>query len=802
MTAFALKNYQQQTLNTLRDYFRLAVQMNDVDLAFYHIARHQYQPVPQVPRPPYICLRVPTGGGKTLMACHAISIAANEFLRQERSVVLWLVPTNTIKDQTLRALNDRSHPYRQALDSTLDSRVTVLNIEQALRVQRSVMDSDTVIIVSTLAAPRIGDTEKRKLYDQNGSLMSHFDGVPDHLMAGLETYDGTDKPIPSLANVLYLRKPIVVMDEAHNARTQLSFDTLARFDPSCIIEFTATPATGPPSPSNVLCHVSASELKTEQMIKLPIVLEMRSDWQETIQSARNKRDELEAAAIQEQGAGGPYLRPIVLLQAQRIDEDLPFDAVREFLRNSLGIPEEQIAVEIGSRSDLAGRDVLSPLCPVRYIITVDKLREGWDCSFAYVLCSVRHMGSPTAVEQILGRILRMPQAERKAHPDLNRAYAFVSSYRFSETAAGLEVMKVLRDGLEANGFTRYEALQSLQSRLPDMDAPFGGLFRDAETRIAPADRGERFAVPQLALWQDGELEPVDETVFLQAPWNLAECDHKLTDDEYAGPEVRGAQWEVDINEQGRAVGRYISSLQQHLAMLIPCDITTTEKLALWLDRHIYHPDIPQVQSMLFLLRLVENLTKERGFPLDAIARDRLNLRSAAEAKIDFYRRCVVQKAYQQVLFGTSPVQVQVGPDMVFTFDAASYPLNQRYEGSLEFHKHYYGAIAAMNDEEAQCALRIDMLPEVRYWVRNLERKPDSAFWLQTSSDKFYPDFVALLQDERILAVEYKGSHIATGADTDEKNKLGRLWAEKSNGRCLFALVTAGDIDSKLKGLVG
>ena len=62
----------------------------------------------------------------------------------------------------------------------------------------------------------------------------------------------------------------------------------------------------------------------------------------------------------------------------------------------------------------------------------------------------------------------------------------------------------------------------------------------------------------------------------------------------------------------------------------------------------------------------------------------------------------------------------------------------------------------MNSEEAECAVFIDGLDEVEYWVKNLERS-DYSFWLQTCSDKFYPDFVVRLKDGRILVVEYKGA---------------------------------------------
>jgi type III restriction enzyme len=253
---------------------------------------------------------------------------------------------------------------------------------------------------------------------------------------------------------------MVIVDEAHNARTDLSFKTLAGFDPSLILELTATPqlASNPSKgeyPSNVLFHVSAAELKAEDMIKLPIRLNTDRDWLQVMGQARDCRAMLEEAAKAERAATGEYIRPIILFQAQSkssTDPDrLTIEKVYGALREA-GVPEDQIARHGGGFNELdAIPDIASEDCPVRYVITIQKLREGWDCPFAYVLCSVAALTSATAVEQILGRVLRMPKARRKGQDVLNRAYAFVTSDNFQETA------EKLKDGLvEGAGFNRLE----------------------------------------------------------------------------------------------------------------------------------------------------------------------------------------------------------------------------------------------------------------------------------------------------------------------------------------------------------
>ncbi len=466
-----LKIYQQRSLDVLGKYFQNCKQMGNANLAFYATTLDvmgegiNYHEVDELPGLPYVCLRVPTGGGKTLMASHAVSVATREFLGLDHSFVLWLTPSTTIRDQTLKALKDRKHPYRAALESTLGS-VTVLELSEALYLSPSILSTDTVILVTTTQAFRIGDPELRKVYEASGALMSHFDTVP--ASADVDRYEN-GKPMPSLANLLRMHRPIVIVDEAQNVRSPLSFETLARFNPSCILEFTATPHRED-HPSNVLYSISARELKAESMIKLPLRLETRPNWKELIGDAILKLRELEGLAEAERAQTGEYLRPIMLLQAQPLragKQTVSVEVVESCLTEDYNIPAEQIIRATGKDDELGDMDLTATNCPVRYIITVQKLREGWDCSFAYVLCSVAEQHSATAVEQIVGRVLRMPKATRKQTPELNMAYAYIASSNFIET------LNTLADALVENGFEKQEAAQLVTQAQPK---DFGPLF--------------------------------------------------------------------------------------------------------------------------------------------------------------------------------------------------------------------------------------------------------------------------------------------------------------------------------------
>jgi type III restriction enzyme len=357
--------------------------------------------------------------------------------------------------------------------------------------------------------------------------------VGDGLRSGVTVNDGAEwaalqitslvfpsgKPKPSLVNMLRLRRPVVIVDEAHNARTDLSFATLGNVLPSCIVEFTATPARTK-NPSNVLHHVSAAELKAADMVKLPLRVITRhpSQRDQLLSEAITLRADLEKLAIAESQQTGEYLRPIILLQAERVSDCEP---LRERLASEFGIPKEQVKISVGALDELPSADeIKSPKEPaVRFIITVQKLREGWDCPFAYVLCSLKETRSATAIEQIAGRILRLPNAKAKQHPDLNCAYAF--SVSDSITA----VLAELREALESNGFTAAEA-ERIIIPIPQGTLPLG--VQPKTVTVSPAEIDATVAQVQVvALAGKARIDSAKGEITVLVPLDAEEAD-KLT----------------------------------------------------------------------------------------------------------------------------------------------------------------------------------------------------------------------------------------------------------------------------------
>jgi type III restriction enzyme len=474
---FQLKGYQERTLEALDLYFRRCIERGEPKRAFIDAFTEltgnakAYNAISGFPADmPYVCLRLPTGGGKTLLAGFACALANQRLLHIEHSLVLWLVPSRAIMAQTLRTLKNRKDPLRRGLEEGWGrwpgcGKVSVMDLAEARSITRATLDTETVIIVATAQAFRVEDTEIRKVYESSGALMHHFEGLNEEQRRNLRTEEN-GAAVFSLENVFRLRRPVLVVDEAHNARSELSFETLARFRPSCILELTATPDEKK-NPSNVLHSVSAGELKEEQMVKLPILLAAETNWQNLLAGAIARRNDLRELARREEADGGDYVRPIVLIQAQPQDhktgkDTLHAEKIKAELMENHHIPEAEIAIATGTHRELDDVDLFSKSCPVNYVITQQALAEGWDCSFAYVLASVAEMASPKAVEQLLGRVLRMPFAQSRATPALNKAYAFVLSSRFRQAA------ETLRDALvNCAGFERKDASEFITAARAD-----------------------------------------------------------------------------------------------------------------------------------------------------------------------------------------------------------------------------------------------------------------------------------------------------------------------------------------------
>ena len=462
------------------------------------------------------------------------------------------------------------------------------------------------------------------------------------------------------------------------------------------------------------------------------------------------------------------------------------------------------------------------------------------------------------MEQLFGRVLRMPYARRRQAAELNRAYAYASEPSVGEAA------QALVDKLVNMGFEEDEAQDNVQLDLPHDDAD-GGLFdppdpptfshtlpaapatvaalreiqhegltvREAaggaveitvtgdvddrldaaiydatgeadhqgiaeaieqyrattKPRSSPAQRGAPFAVPRLVCEIQGNVEFADTDVFMEfIDWSPLDYPARLDDREFT---VRETAHSFEIDIDGRQVRHQFLDAQEQLVLNVAVEGWTPERLVVWLERQVREIDLDPDALRKWLSALVRSLTDRRGIGIAALMRCKFILARKIRDKIDAFRQQEQDKAYQRYLFAPE-ARVETSFDEAFVFRDGMYADQRRYRGRWKPSKHFLGPDTVLafdgadGGEEMQCAQALDRLPEVTYWIRNVARH-SASFWLPTATGKFYPDFVALLNDGRSFVVEYKGAHIAEGPDTDEKRAVGELWEQRSEGKGLFLM---------------
>lgn len=762
---FALKSYQVAALEALEGFFE---RVRAVGLAQAWKAEVGYDAT-ALGEVPAVCVRIPTGGGKTLLAAHAVGRVGKPLCGNDAPVVLWLVPSDAIRTQTLAALQSPRHPCREALAGQFGDALRVCALDELATVNPH--ESNAIVVVATIQTFNVKDKTIRNVYAVDESLAPHFqaltpqqtkrlDCIAEADLAAQPYLTATDlgKVKSSLANWLVLHRPLVIVDEAHNNRTEQAFRTLRNLHPLGLIELTATPTTG----GNVLWHVGAQALQREEMIKLPIVLmEHPTGWKDAVRDAILTRDRLETLALKEPD----YIRPVLLFQAEAKNGEATVEALLAHLISADGekLDRRQIAVATGEQKELDGIVLADPACPIRYVITVEALKEGWDCPFAYVLCSLQDAKSAKDVEQLLGRVLRMPYARSRATLELNKAYAHIVAQGFARVA------DQLADRLVNNmGFEAYEAALAIQQAplpLPDGQATTpraveaaislptvpvqavpaslapvleirptangatalvrGEISPEVEdflltactpkqqpamreaiererlrqaAQLAPSARGVRFApLPQLCFMWEGELQPVERRVLAE----LGDFDLFAEALNLAGFALteNGPVFEIELD--GGRVHYHVAEPEQLYLDQVPAHASEND-LVRWLDRECRQPDVAQAAMLKWLLALLRHLIADRGFTLTALVRAKYPLAAAVRAEIERRRGKAVSAGFQKSLPGLVAVPALADSFRYgFVFHPDRYPARPPfYSGRYRFQKHYYPQIHDLREKRA------------------------------------------------------------------------------------------------------
>ena len=678
--------------------------------------------------------------------------------KQERGIVLWTTPSETIRSQTLRALKDDEHPYRKALEAGFTVPVYVMDNKEALAIRPDQVRDGLTVIVSTMQALKRTDREGLKFYADNGTLAPHFSGEEER----------EDRNF-SLFVAIGRQRPLVIADEGHNAKTGLALDVIESLEPSFVLELTATPLER----SNVLSRVSALDLKGEQLVKLPVNLHNLHTWQDTLEEAVSKRAELETAAVEERKETNEYLRPILLIQAEvekAAEGKIDVSRIKDYLTADLKIPEGQIKIRTGKQDELGATDLSAEDVEVRYVITRSALQEGWDAPFAYVLASVYRLSSPTAVEQLLGRVLRLPNVREKKRPELNEAYVYTSAEEFGK------VLGSIVKGMESNGYGKDEVritdgakkepyIVTMQARHRDLTIPLLALD-DAggprELKYVEDLLGPGFGLDGLGFRPSSLNDPLTESGRLDI------ADDATFKKEILDPVASSG------NGSGGAGG-------------------SKEDLVGWLLEKIgRYNEIADSELVGYVELAADELLKTH--PLDLLHRARYHVRDQIRAHLADHYLNWAKDRYEGIEFGSGANKLVANPNVAFTV-----PTELRLPAAqcnTSYRKSVFEYPGKLNNQEAEFATDLDGLENVICWYRNADK---GEFALQGyRRPKFNPDFIAFIKSGKIAVLEWKGSNLVTNEETLYKETLGNDWAALDSDSRYFKIVGDSDVHEILR----
>ena len=730
---------------------------------------------------PHVCLKVPTGGGKTLLGVEAV-----RRLKIGTGFLLWLVPTKAIYTQTWDAFRNREHPYRQILERASGGRVKLLEKDDRFT-QQDVEDYLCVMLLMLPAANREKNKEFLKIFRDSGGYASFFpleDDIQGHqgllekhpdletensAVGAISNRDSPGKLIKqSLFNVLKLLKPTVILDEAHKAygsktaeNNRQFVEAVNRLNPRFVLELSATPKLGI---SNILVNISGVALKDEEMIKLPIQLRnfSNSDWKYTLAQTKAERDELEEAAKQFESTDNRYIRPIAVIRVDRTGKKqrdgikVHAEDVRDELQH-LGVSATHIKVKSSEQDELAGLDLLSPFCPVRYIITKDALKEGWDCSFAYLLTLLDNTTAATAMTQLMGRVMRQPHARSTNHPKLDSCYVYCFNQKTGET------VKNVKKGLEAEGLTglakfvegpeeeqakktvhRRQQYRSVDIFLPQVLHKQGRSWR-------PLDY-ERDILRGIDWTQLGPMEPVD----LEDQEQLQEIQATihLQDDPVIEKQIQ------ESSESGPDRKLEISFFARRLSDIItnPWLAARVVKSTLQGYREQGYDEAALYANRLYISEVLKNHLRER---IDALSESVFRTK-LSDDKIRFNLATDVALNYKL----EETLEVIVSKE--------DKPLTRSHGDELQLNLFETVFEGEFNNLEKDFAIYLEEKKAIQWWHRVAAKQ---GYFLQGwRRERVYPDFVASVQQgkngpQRILILETKGIQLKGNPDTEYKREL-------------------------------
>lgn len=773
---------------------------------------------------PDVYLKVPTGGGKTLLACHAIDLIHKIYLKRQNGLVLWIVPSDSIYRQTIKALKDRNNPYRQLLDVSSGGR-TLIKEKADLFTNLDVAENLVVLMLMLPSAARQNKETLRMFRDRGG--FADFYPAEDNYPAqeellrripNLDVFSSSDEVFgtqvkTSLGNTLRTLKPVVIMDEGHKAYSANARQTITGFNPSFLLELSATPPKG----VNELVRITGRELHDEEMIKLDIHLINKAslEWKDTLLAAYEKRASLEDDALKHEANTGRYIRPACLIQVERTGRDqrdgkyIHAEDVKEYLIKKCSVPPDQIAIKSSEKDDIEGIDLMSRDCAIRYIITKQALQEGWDYPFAYILAILTNPSSSASITQLVGRILRQPYAQKTGITSLDECYV----YTFRQNA-GLLVREIKR-GLEEEG------LGDLAGRIVSDDGiRHDELFKERILEYRPGFKKfeGRIYLPKFVV-QDGNVcrDLMFEADILPGiDWDAIPLDS--VGDIVLNPDLRVGEtdlaigypeedWDyVDVRGMVATKGTLqidMVFLARQLGDIIPNPWVAYDigkkAMDLIFDRYRDHevPDIVERNFVFIIEELKKILERERDVMAEAVFR-----RLLEEQKLVFF---ILKEKGGFVI----PSRISVKTNRQLTAPDGSQIQRSLFD---------YVPEENLNELENKVAVYLDKQEKLLFWYRNISRRD---YHIQGwKRHKIYPDFIAAAKDEKasdefdtVYVLETKGLHLKNEDTTYKQNMFAlcneigtkvswdELFDEFPNHRFEFQVLFEDEWENKMNKLL-
>lgn len=742
---------------------------------------------------PNVCFKIPTGGGKTLVATATVCRVLSQYFASNTGFVLWIVPNEAIYTQTKRQLIDRDHPYRQMLDRAGAGRVKIL--EKTNRLDSRDVANNLCVMLLMLQSANRGAKETLRLFRDRGNVHGFFPPGDDFLshhalltkIPNLSAYADQDPRNlgsiiqDSLGNVLRLIRPIVVMDEGHRAYSQKALETVYGFNPSFVIELSATPkdrpSDRPPHYANWLVDVRGKDLADEEMIKLPINVKVKAgdDWRDCLRESLELLNNLQVTADELRANTNRYIRPIMLVQVERTGHDqrdagfIHAEDAKEFLLTA-GFSEREVAIKTSEVNDLnapENLDLLAPTNTVRVVITKQALQEGWDCPFAYVLCSLSANRNLRAMTQLVGRILRQPHAIKTGIPALDECY--VQCHH----ATTREVVDGIKKGLEEDG------LADLAQQIKDTGS--GNVATKSIRKIKRRREFEKLEIflPVVNWVKDGEVRLLDYEgdVLLRLDWtsiSVEKLAEQLPDD---GSHVVASQM-MRISVADGKKGEFFPTADmrkiEEAARFDPVYATRMINDIVpnpWIGRKLIGDLIDQLKkrgfddaklggmSSFIIEELRKFLTKER----DSLAEQSF-LSDVASEYIQFRLRTDTHN-------WTMPREMET--------DSLDTSMQLIRRDGVPSEKSVFAPVykADFNRDEADFACYLDEQKALQWWHRNVAKA--GHYHVQGwRKHKVYPDFIFALSSgenrQKIVVIETKGNQFEGNLDTEYKRKLLRL----------------------------